>query len=414
MTPSSIRTPRAVQPAAKAALFCLGASAVIAIAGCAGSDVATPGAAGAPAAAGSGGKPSGGGGGASASGASGLGTAGSGAAGNGSAVGGGGATGGAGANGGGASATGGSTSGGGSGGAATGGRPGVGGSNNGGGAGAGASGSSGAGGNGGGSAAGACTKARAHAAGTTTVNMQFGGVARDYVLHIPPGYDGSKKVPLVFDVHGYTSYATEQLTRSKWDNLSDKEGFVLIAPDGVGKSWNAGNCCGSSADDVGFFREMVKKASTELCIDTKRVYMSGHSNGGSMAYRLACEAADLFAAVNPVCGWMGLSSCKPSRPIAILEIRALEDGTVPYNGGGTSGSAASDLKTWLDLDMCAATPVQPSANGVCTTHTSCSGAAQVMECHPHGNHNFFYSSNNTDHLLVPDTAWPFFKQFSLP
>jgi polyhydroxybutyrate depolymerase len=244
--------------------------------------------------------------------------------------------------------------------------------------------------------------------------MQFGGANRDYVLHIPPGYDGTKRVPLVFDVHGYTSFATEQLMRSKWDKLSDKEGFVLIDPDGVGKSWNAGNCCGSTADDVGFFREMVKKAAAELCIDTKRVYMSGHSNGGSMAYRLACEAADVFAAVNPVCGWMGLTSCKPSRPIAILEIRALEDSTVAYNGGGIAGSAASELKKWLDFNMCMDTPVQSSANGVCTTHTACAAGTQVMECHPHGEHNFFYSSNNTDHLLVPDTAWPFFKQFSLP
>ena len=96
-----------------------------------------------------------------------------------------------------------------------------------------------------------------------------------------------------------------------------------------------------------------------------------------------------------------------------MAIRALNDGTVAYNGGGIAGRAASELNKWIGYDMCASKPVTSSQNGICTTHTSCAEGAQVMECHPRGDHNFFYA-NNPDHLLVPDTAWPFFKQFSLP
>jgi len=246
------------------------------------------------------------------------------------------------------------------------------------------------------------------------VNMQYGDVTRDYVLHIPPAYDGTTPLPLVFDVHGYTSFATEQLMRSKWDQMADKENFIVIDPDGINQSWNAGNCCGrNDVDDVGFFREMVKQATADLCIDSKRVYVSGHSNGGAMTYRLACEAADIFAAASPVCGWMGIASCKPSRPIAMLEIRALDDGRVPYDGGGIATSAASDLSVWLGLDMCAGTPGALGQNGVCTVDVSCDQGTQVAECHPHGDHDFFYATNPDD-LRVPDTAWPFFKQFSLP
>jgi len=285
--------------------------------------------------------------------------------------------------------------------------------------GGGAAGSGMGGGAAGGAAAGdgtatACTPARAHEPGTSMVTMQYGDVARDYVLHIPPSYDGTEPLPLVFDVHGYTSFATEQLMRSKWDQMADRENFVLIDPDGMNKSWNAGNCCGGNDnDDVGFFRELVKKATAELCIDSKRVYVSGHSNGGAMTYRLACEAADIFAAAAPVCGWTGIDPCQPSRAIPILEIRALDDGVVLYDGGGIAASAASDLNLWLGLDGCADTPVASSQDGVCTAHTSCAAGTQVMECHPHGNHDFFYATNPDD-LLVPDTAWPFFKQFSLP
>jgi polyhydroxybutyrate depolymerase len=233
-------------------------------------------------------------------------------------------------------------------------------------------------------------------------------VNRSYLLHVPPGYDGTKALPLVFDVHGYTSFASEQLMRSKWDKMADKEGFVLIDPDGVNKSWNAGSCCGGNKqDDVKFFRDMVTKATAELCIDSKRVYVSGHSNGGMMTYALACEAADIFAAVAPVCG-ISMSpdgSCQPSRPIPVLAIRGLNDGTVTIN------TADADINAWLSNDKCMKDQV--TSSGVCKTYKSCAAGTQVMDCRPRGDHNFFYA-NNPDNYLVPDNAWPFFKQFSLP
>lgn len=238
------------------------------------------------------------------------------------------------------------------------------------------------------------------------MTLQAGGVKRSYLLHVPPTYDGSKPLPLVFDVHGYTSFASEQLMRSKWDQMADKEGFVLIDPDGIDKSWNAGSCCGGNKqDDVGFFRDMVKKTTAELCIDSKRVYVSGHSNGGAMTYRLACEAADIFAAVAPVCGWMAAGTCKPARPIPVLAIRGLNDSTVKID------TADADVAEWLSNDDC--TKTQVTTSGVCKTYAACAAGTQVMDCRPRGNHNFFYATN-PDKYLVPDNAWPFFKQFSLP
>lgn len=265
---------------------------------------------------------------------------------------------------------------------------------------------SGGGGGGGGSVTGPCSPARPHAAGNSTVTLQSGGMNRSYLLHVPPGYDGTKSLPLVLDVHGYTSFASEQMTRSKWDKMADKEGFVLIEPEGVNKSWNAGSCCGgNSQDDVKYFRDVVAKATAELCVDKKRVYVSGHSNGGAMTHRLACEAADIFAAAAPVCGWMTISNCNPSRPVPLLSIRGLNDGTVKIDG------ADADVNEWLSNDKCAKDQVTTS--GVCKTYKSCDAGTQVMDCRPRGGHDFFYA-NNPDNYLVPDNAWPFFKQFSLP
>jgi polyhydroxybutyrate depolymerase len=259
---------------------------------------------------------------------------------------------------------------------------------------------------GGGPATSACSPARPRAAGNSTVSLQSSGMNRTYLLHVPPGYDGMKPLPLVFDVHGYTSFASEQMMRSKWDKMADKEGFVLIEPEGVNKSWNAGSCCGgNSQDDVKYFRDVVAKATADLCIDKKRVYVSGHSNGGAMTHRLACEAADIFAAAAPVCGWMTISNCNPSRPVPLLSIRGLNDGTVKIEG------ADADVNEWLSNDKCA--KEQVTTSGVCKTYKSCDAGTQVMDCRPRGGHDFFYG-NNPDNYLVPDNAWPFFKQFSLP
>ena len=138
--------------------------------------------------------------------------------------------------------TGGSSSG--TGGSSAGAAGGAGGAGMGGGAGA-TSAGAGRGGGGGGPATGPCSPARPHAAGDSTVNLESGGMNRSYLLHIPPGYDGTKPLPLVFDVHGYTSFASEQMMRSKWDKMADKEGFVLIDPE-ASTIWNAGSCCGGN------------------------------------------------------------------------------------------------------------------------------------------------------------------------
>jgi polyhydroxybutyrate depolymerase len=267
----------------------------------------------------------------------------------------------------------------------------------------------GMGGGGGGATTATCSPARPHAMGSSTVNLQSGGMDRSYLLHIPPGYDGTQPLALVLELHGYSSFASEQLTRSKWDEMADKEGFVLIEAEGDRRSWNAGSCCGgNNLDDVKYFRDVVAKATAELCIDRKRVYVSGHSNGGAMTYRLACEAADIFAAAAPVCGWMTIPTCNPARPVPMLEIRALNDGTVDISG------ADADVNEWLSNDNC--DQDQVTTSGVCKTYNSCEAGAQVMDCRPRGPHGFYYGDDreNPDNYLVPDNAWPFFKQFSLP
>jgi polyhydroxybutyrate depolymerase len=271
-----------------------------------------------------------------------------------------------------------------------------------------------------------CTPSKPHAAGDSTENFVFGGLNRDYIVHVPPGYDGSKRVPLVLDLHGATSFAAEQAMRTKWGAKADAEGFIVVDPDGVSRYWDALICCGtalsSRIDDVGLIRAVVARVSASLCIDSKRVYLSGHSNGAIMSFVMGCQAADIFAAIAPVCGVTpdpAFTPCHPSRPLPVAMIRAKSDTAVPYDGSGSGAtrfeSAQEDVDVWKALDQCANTSLVASHNGVCQTYTQCASGSEVELCSPRGGHLFFFAdaAGNPDNLLVPDTAWAFFSRHSL-
>ncbi len=189
---------------------------------------------------------------------------------------------------------------------------------------------------------------------TVTVN----GVERWYLLHIPPGVDNIHAVPLVFAFHGAGEQVTLLQLSSGLDEVSDKGGFVLVYPQGLGNTWNGGTCCGyaveNNIDDEAFVREMLSDLGTIVSIDPKRIYATGFSNGGILAYRLACEMSDVFAAIAPVAGTLGYSPCEPQQPVSVLQVQGMADQAVPYAGGGPLDFPPLEevIATWVDLNGC--------------------------------------------------------------
>jgi polyhydroxybutyrate depolymerase len=122
--------------------------------------------------------------------------------------------------------------------------------------------------------------------GETRATLQQDGRMRAYLTYIPIGYDPARPWPLVLNFHGATMTAEQQRDFSGMNAAADAKGFVVVYPQGVGNSWNAGACCGeaqtSNVDDVGFVRELVAAVQASVCIDPDRVYASGFSNGGRM------------------------------------------------------------------------------------------------------------------------------------
>ena len=114
------------------------------------------------------------------------------------------------------------------------------------------------------------------------MDIQAGGFNRSYGVHVPPGYDGRKPLPLVVVIHGAFDTAEGMETYSGFSKLSDRENFLVLYPNGMGlfgylQHWNAGHCCGKAAkdqiDDVGFIEAAIEDVCSRLRVDRQKVFL---------------------------------------------------------------------------------------------------------------------------------------------
>ena len=274
--------------------------------------------------------------------------------------------------------------------------------------------------------------------GSRDENVNSGGLARVAHLHVPPGYDPSRGAMLVVAYHGFSETGYEQEVQSRMDTASDARGFIVAYPEGVATSWNAGDCCGDSwtggVDDVQFTRDLLGAIEADYCIDPKRVFATGFSNGGFLSHRLGCEMSDVFGAIAPVAGVLGESpdQCKPKRPIPVLDFHGTSDPVVPYDGGTpfinigmgiVFRSVTDTLSFWINENGCLALPHQIFQNGdaTCTEWGLCKGGADVVHCKiDDGGHQWpggvalpIVGKCSTD-ISATDTIIDFFEAHPLP
>ena len=245
--------------------------------------------------------------------------------------------------------------------------------------------------------------------GETTMSITIGGRNRTFLLHVPPSYTGLVPVPLVLDLHGFTSNSSQQAGLSGFREKSNAVGFIVAWPQGVGNSWNAFGCCGTAdsqnIDDPAFLRAVVARISQLGSIDRSRVYVTGLSNGGFMTHRMACVAADIFAAAAPVSAPLNTtaSTCRPSRPITVVAFHGLNDRIVPYNGGAFQ-SAQTSLTTWASIDGCVGgrTVFDLPGPAMCETFKTCNGMSEAGLCSLNSGHIAY--TGQTD-LNIADYVW---------
>ncbi|KYF67548.1 hypothetical protein BE15_29720 [Sorangium cellulosum] len=237
---------------------------------------------------------------------------------------------------------------------------------------------------------------------------------RSFLVHPPPSYDGVTRAPIVFDFHGLSGNSNQQKNLSRWDDVADAEGFLAVYPKGVENAWNAGLCCGDGADDVAFVRAIITTLESEACIDPKRIYASGCSNGGGMSYKLACEAADVIAGVAPVdfdcVDGAGCGDCSPTRPVTVVQFRGTNDSLVPYEGSGPFAGARANFATWGELNLCTGSPEALPERSACDAYPACGTGAETVLCTvQNGSHCGSYAS-----FMIPELAWKVLQRHALP
>ena len=268
------------------------------------------------------------------------------------------------------------------------------------------------------------------------------GITRQYKVHVPPSYDPEVPTPLVFCFHGlYQNAVMFCVDGANMLAKSDEAGFILVMPNGYMNSWNGGACCAGAPalDDVALVRAIFEEVGTHVNVDLDRVYATGLSNGGFLSYRLACQAADIFAAVGPGAGAIGtndlgwgnamsdFTECAPSAPVSVLDIHGTEDTLVAYslqafsleriaaeNGCGTTTGPANAPESAGDT--------------TCVSYAGCPGGIEVTGCTVQGGGHVWFGSDscgtgagpaacsfvgaNSDTLVNTDAIWEFFSRHS--
>lgn len=199
--------------------------------------------------------------------------------------------------------------------------------------------------------------------------LVLGGMNRTYQLHVPANVE--KPAGLVINLHGAGATGGEQASITNYNAVADQHGFVVVYPDGIDYSWADGRGASTpdrqGVDDVGFLAALADRLTHDYGIEPGHVFATGLSAGAFMAMRLACQRADVVAAIAPVAGSLGSAvPCAPSRPVSVFATNGASDPVVPYYGGGMVGRGGpSDIVAlpaladrWRALDQCPALPAE--------------------------------------------------------
>ncbi len=275
-----------------------------------------------------------------------------------------------------------------------------------------------------------------HAMSQETINatIMHDSLERSYILYVPEKYTGDEEVPLVFNFHGYTSAADQQMFYGDFRPLADQHNFIVVHPQGTideygNPFFNAD--WGAEVDDIGFAIALIDELAANYNINQNRIYSTGMSNGGFMSYTLACHQADRFAAIASVTGTMTIfqvgGQCVPSREVPVMEIHGTQDETVPYEGNDFFSGTEEVIRFWVTHNQCDAMPEVnefPDLNmddGSTVTHSVYSNgtndsSVELLTVND-GGHTwpgtvFVFGSTNAD-FNASTEIWRFFSQFDL-
>lgn len=274
--------------------------------------------------------------------------------------------------------------------------------------------------------------------GDTEKSIVAGGITRTYIVHLPTGYTNEQPYPLVFVLHGGMGNANRAIRISQMNPTADSEGFIVVYPNGTGKRkdkflhWNDGSQRSgqqaNTVDDTAFFRQLITQLKQDYTIDSKRIYVTGISNGAMMAHRLGCELSDQFAAIAPVAGALNYDKSSPAEPLSVIIFHGTEDQFVPYEGGvgkaakgtRTDASVAYAVNFWVTHNGCNPIPARTESGTVIMEQYSGGKAHTDVVLYtvkggghawPGGGHITLKNNNasSVQEISATSLIWKFFK-----
>ena len=261
------------------------------------------------------------------------------------------------------------------------------------------------------------------------------GEKREYLLYVPKSYDRSRPTPLVISMHGAGLWGASQRDISRWNDLADRKGFIVVYPSGVGgkgvRVWRA-EPGPELMKDVRFISELIDTLKASYNIDSTRIYANGLSNGGGMSFVLSCTLSDRIAAVGMVAAAQTLpwSWCKDHRAVPMIAFHGTADPEIPYNGGSSWISIRPFPSTprwaanWAQRNRCGADPTESkvSADVSRREYMNCADNAAVELYTVHGGgHTWpgggplpeWFVGRTTRSIDATSLMWEFFTRHPL-
>jgi polyhydroxybutyrate depolymerase len=213
--------------------------------------------------------------------------------------------------------------------------------------------------------------------GYNHLSINVNGTKRKFILFVPTTLRKEETNPVIFVLHGALGDSNSAKWNCRMNDEAEKRKFFLIYPDAMGlHTWNAGACCGlgrwRETKDVEFIGAVIDYMESQLNADPKRIYVSGASNGGMMAYRLGIELSDKIAAISPVDGAMEFSGPAPKEPISVIVFHGRQDKVIRYDGEPGrwlfmrvyAPSVNDCIKYWVKQDQCSEATTTELQDGV--------------------------------------------------
>lgn len=265
---------------------------------------------------------------------------------------------------------------------------------------------------------------------STLHRIDSGGIERQFILRLPEGYESQKSWPLIVAYHGRGSTGPEVEGYSELSTLP----AIVAYPygdfgtgDGHRRAWQGAPYEAPGVDDVAFTEDLLDHVEANYCVDPRRVYATGKSNGGGMAALLACQLPDRFAAIAPVASafYPGTAEdCQENGQVPVMVVHGTGDSTIPY--AGDPGRNLPAIEDWVhdkvEANDCSSHPrLRTIGNDfTITTWRGCDRGSQVaLVAVDNGGHVWpgatVYSGGGyqTRDAKTHDLVWEFFTRHRL-